>query len=52
MPAALLNRVGIYGTVQQSYFFFKHLLPVVNPGTLDQQLTAASRASVAAGASA
>jgi len=37
---ALLYRVGIYGTVQSSYFFFKHLLPVVNPGSLDQQLFA------------
>jgi hypothetical protein len=38
--SALLYRIGIYGTVQQSYFFFKHLLPVVNPGTLDRQLYA------------
>lgn len=37
---ALLYRVGIYGTVQSSYFFFKHLLPVVNPGTLDAKLYA------------
>ena len=37
---ALLYRVGIYGTVQSSYFFFKHLLPVVNPGSLDHQLFA------------
>ena len=36
--SALLYRVGIYGTVQSSYFFFKHLLPVVNPGSLDHQL--------------
>ncbi len=36
--AALLYRIGIYGTVQQSYFFFKTVLPVVNPGTLDHQL--------------
>lgn len=35
---ALLYRIGIYGTVQLSYFFFKHLLPVVNPGTLDHSL--------------
>jgi membrane-associated phospholipid phosphatase len=35
---ALLYRIGIYGTVQQSYFFFKHLLPVINPGSLDKQL--------------
>jgi membrane-associated phospholipid phosphatase len=38
--SALLYRVGIYGTVQQSYFFFKHLLPVINPGSLDHQLYA------------
>lgn len=37
---ALLYRIGIYGTVQQSYFFFKHLLPVVNPGSLDHKLLA------------
>lgn len=37
---ALLYRIGIYGTVQQSYFFFKHVLPVVNPGSLDQRLFA------------
>jgi hypothetical protein len=40
---ALLYRLGIYGTVQQSYFFFKHLLPVVNPGSLDHQLYALDR---------
>lgn len=34
----LLYRVGIYGTVQSSYFLFKHLLPVVNPGSLDREL--------------
>jgi membrane-associated phospholipid phosphatase len=38
--AALLYRLGIYGTVQQSYFFFKHVLPVVNSGSLDHQLYA------------
>jgi PAP2 superfamily len=38
--SALLYRIGIYGTVQQSYVFFKHLLPVVNPGSLDHQLFA------------
>jgi hypothetical protein len=38
--SALLYRIGIYGTVQLSYFFFKHLLPVVNPGSLDHQLFA------------
>ncbi len=37
---ALLYRVGIYGTVQQSYFLFRHLLPVVNPGSLDHELYA------------
>jgi hypothetical protein len=37
---ALLYRIGIYGTVQQSYFFFKHVLPVVNSGSLDHQLYA------------
>jgi hypothetical protein len=37
---ALLYRVGIYGTVQQSYFLFRHLLPVVNPGSLDHDLYA------------
>ncbi len=37
---ALLYRIGIYGSVQQSYFFFKHLLPVVNPGSLDHELFA------------
>lgn len=38
--AALLYRVGIYGPVQVSYVFFKHLLPVVNPRSLDHQLFA------------
>ncbi len=37
---ALLYRIGIYGTVQTSYFFFKHVLPVVNSGSLDHQLYA------------
>lgn len=37
---ALLYRIGIYGTVQQSYFFFKHVLPVVNAGSLDHELYA------------
>ena len=37
---ALLYRIGIYGTVQSSYFFFKHLLPVVNHGSRDHQLFA------------
>ncbi len=38
--SALTYRIGIYGTVQSSYFFFKHLLPLVNPGSLDKQLYA------------
>lgn len=38
--SALLYRVGIYGTVQQTYFLFKHMLPVINPGSLDHQLYA------------
>jgi membrane-associated phospholipid phosphatase len=38
--SALVYRIGIYGSVQQSYFFFKHLLPVINPGSLDQELYA------------
>lgn len=38
--SALIYRLGIYGTVQHSYFLFKHLLPVVNPGSLDHQLLA------------
>jgi membrane-associated phospholipid phosphatase len=37
---AMLYRIGIYGTVQLSYFFFKHLLPLVNPGSLDRELYA------------
>lgn len=35
---ALLYRLGIYGTVQLSYFFFKDLLPHVNPRALDAEL--------------
>jgi PAP2 superfamily len=38
--SALFYRIGIYGTVQQSYFFFKTVLPVINPGTLDHELYA------------
>ncbi len=38
--SALLYRVGIYGTVQMSYFSFKHLLPLVNPGSADRELYA------------
>jgi len=36
--AALVYRLGIYGVVQVSYFFLKHVLPLVNTTTLDQQL--------------
>lgn len=35
---ALLYRVGIYGTVQLTYFAFRDLLPVVNTGSLDAEL--------------
>jgi hypothetical protein len=38
--AALVYRLGIYGTVQISYFFLKHVLPLVNKTTLDQRLYA------------
>ncbi len=38
--AALIYRVGIYGSVQISYFFLKHVLPLVNTTTLDQKLYA------------
>jgi len=36
--AALVYRLGIYGVVQVSYFFLKHVLPLVNTTTLDQKL--------------
>src|SRR3954471_22635416 len=36
--AALIYRIGIYGVVQVSYFFLKHILPLVNTTTLDQKL--------------
>jgi hypothetical protein len=36
--AALIYRLGIYGTVQISYFFLKHVLPLVNATTVDRQL--------------
>jgi len=36
--AALIYRLGIYGVVQLSYFFLKHVLPLVNTTTLDQAL--------------
>ncbi|HEY4106959.1 MAG TPA: phosphatase PAP2 family protein [Polyangiaceae bacterium] len=35
---ALVYRVGIYGPVQISYFFLKHILPLLNTVTLDQKL--------------
>jgi PAP2 superfamily len=38
--AALIYRLGIYGSVQISYFFLKHVLPLVNKTTLDQKLYA------------
>lgn len=31
-------RLAVYGTVQLSYFLLRDLLPVVNPGSLDQEL--------------
>ncbi|HTQ03159.1 MAG TPA: phosphatase PAP2 family protein [Polyangiaceae bacterium] len=37
---ALIYRVGVYGTVQISYFFFRELLPLVNPRSLDHGLHA------------
>ncbi|HKO49983.1 MAG TPA: hypothetical protein VJV79_19770, partial [Polyangiaceae bacterium] len=36
--AALIYRLGIYGVVQVSYFFLKHVLPLVNTTTMDQRL--------------
>ncbi len=36
--AALIYRLGIYGVVQISYFFLKHILPLVNTSTLDERL--------------
>jgi PAP2 superfamily len=36
--AALVYRLGIYGPVQISYFFLKHVLPLVNSTTVDQKL--------------
>jgi hypothetical protein len=35
---ALIYRVGVYGVVQISYFFFRELLPLVNPRSLDAEL--------------
>jgi hypothetical protein len=37
---ALLYRLGVYGVVQISYFFFRELLPLVNPRSLDTELHA------------
>jgi hypothetical protein len=36
--APLLYRLGIYGSVQLSYFFMGELLPIVNLQTLDREL--------------
>jgi hypothetical protein len=36
--APLLYRVALYGGVQISYFFFRELLPQVNPRSLDTEL--------------
>jgi hypothetical protein len=38
--APLLYRLGVYGTVQASYFLLRDVLPVVSPGALDRQLYA------------
>jgi len=38
--SAIIYRLGIYGPVQVSYFFLKHVLPLVNQTTLDQKLYA------------
>lgn len=35
---AVLYRLAIYAPVQLSYFFFRQILPSVNPGTLDREL--------------
>lgn len=35
---ALIYRTGVYGVVQISYFFFRELLPQVNPRSVDAQL--------------
>jgi len=37
--APLAYRVAVYGTVQISYFELRELLPLVNPSTLDAQLS-------------
>jgi membrane-associated phospholipid phosphatase len=36
--APLLYRVALYGGVQISYFFFRELLPLVNPRSVDREL--------------
>jgi membrane-associated phospholipid phosphatase len=36
----LIYRVAIYGPVQISYFFFRELLPAINPRALDHELHA------------
>jgi hypothetical protein len=35
---ALSYRLIVYGTVQVSYFFFRELLPLINPNSLDTEL--------------
>ena len=35
---ALFYRLTIYGTVQISYFFFREMLPLLNPASLDREL--------------
>jgi hypothetical protein len=35
---ALFYRFTIYGTVQVSYFFFREMLPLLNPSSLDSEL--------------
>ena len=35
---ALFYRLAIYGTVQLSYFFFREMLPLLNPRSLDREL--------------
>jgi hypothetical protein len=37
---AVLYRLAIYAPVQLSYFFFRQILPNVNPGALDRELYA------------
>jgi hypothetical protein len=37
--APLLYRLGVYGTVQISYFELRELLPIVNPTSLDAELS-------------